>query len=66
METELKLLLDKTRRDMNINIDFERLRQWHENAVWEVADWFNLDEYQMLWVAWAEGLILGLLLWWIF
>jgi len=51
---------------MNINIDFERLRQWHENAVWEVADWFNLDEYQMLWVAWAEGLILGLLLWWIF
>jgi len=29
-------------------------------------DWFGLNEYQLLWIAWAEGLVLGLLLWWIF
>ena len=51
---------------MNINIDFNKMRQWHENITWEVADYFGLDEYEMLWVAYAEGLILGLLLWRIF
>jgi hypothetical protein len=51
---------------MSINIDFTKLRQWHENLTWEVADYFGLDEYEMLWVSYTEGLILGLLLWWIF
>jgi len=50
---------------MNINIDFKKMRQWHENLTWEVADYFGWDEYQMLWVAWSEGLLLGLLLLWI-
>jgi hypothetical protein len=51
---------------MDIKNKLEYLRNCHEDIVWEIADYFNLDEYQMLWVAWAEGFILGLLLWWIF
>ena len=67
MEMASQLLYDKIKeRFMNINIDFIKLRQWHENLTWEVADFFGLDEYEMLWVSYTEGLALGLLLWWIF
>ena len=51
---------------MDIKNKLEDWRTRHEDIVWDIADYFNLDEYQMIWLAWAEGLILGLLLWWIF
>tara|TARA_B000000609_G_C23990548_1_gene249516 strand:+ start:331 stop:486 length:156 start_codon:yes stop_codon:yes gene_type:complete len=51
---------------MDIRDRLNELRMWHENLTWEVMDWFGWDEYQMLWVAYAEGLLLGLLIWWIF
>ena len=63
---ESKLLLDKIRRYMDIRDRLNELRMWHENLTWEVMDWFGLNEYQLLWIAWAEGLVLGLLIWWIF
>ena len=51
---------------MDIRDRLNELRMWHENLTWELMDWFGWDEYKMLWVCWLEGLILGLLLWWIF
>ena len=51
---------------MDIRDRLNELRMWHENLTWELMDWFGWDEYQMLWVAYAEGLLLGLLIWWIF
>ena len=62
---ESKLLLLKTKENY-MREKLNELRMWHENLTWEVMDWFGWDEYQMLWVCWLEGLILGLLLWWIF
>lgn len=62
MEMELKLLYDKIRGRKMIK-DF---LDWHETLCWKYIDRFNLTDYQALWIAWAEGLILGLLLWWIF
>ena len=64
-EMESKLLLLRTKENY-MRERLNELRMWHENLTWEVMDWFGWDEYQMLWVAWGEGLILGLLLWWIF
>ena len=61
---ELQLLYDKIKENY-MSIDFTKLRQWHENLTWEVADYFGWDEYEMLWIAWSEGLALGLLIWWI-
>ncbi|SVB79045.1 uncharacterized protein METZ01_LOCUS231899 [marine metagenome] len=42
------------------------LLEWHEGMCWKYIDMFNLTDYQALWISWAKGLILGLLLWWIF
>ena len=61
-----RLLLDRTKGElMKVDIDFKRMRQWHENLTWEIMEFFGWDEYQMLWVAWVEGLVLGLLILWI-
>ncbi len=48
-----------------MDIKINRTRMWHENLHGKL-DWFGLNEYQLLWIAWAEGLVLGLLLCWIF
>ena len=61
-----RLLLDRTKGElMKVDIDFKRMRQWHENLTWEIMEFFGWDEYQMLRVAWVEGLVLGLLILWI-
>ena len=51
---------------MDIREKLNNIRMWHEDLTWDVMNWFGWDEYQMIWVAWAEGLLLGLILWWIF
>ena len=38
----------------------------HENLCWKYIDKFNLTDYQALWLAWGEGVILTLLIVWIF
>jgi len=39
--------------------------EWHERLCWKFIDRYNLTDYQALWIAWGEGLFLGLLIWWI-
>ena len=39
---------------------------WHEDLTYKWIERFGITEYHAMWVAYAKGLILVLLLWWIF
>ena len=51
---------------MDIRDKLSQWKAWHEEGIDNIMEWFGWDYYEMLWIAWAEWLILGLLLWWIF
>ena len=41
---------------MDIRDKLSHWRDWHENALEDIMEWFGWDYYEMLWIAWAEGL----------
>ena len=49
-----------------MNSMLEKLRNWHETQLFQFQKALQLDDYHMLWIAFAEGVILCLLLQWIF
>ena len=51
---------------MDIRDKLSQWKAWHEECIDNIMDWFGWVYYEMLWIALAEGLILGLLLWLIF
>ena len=49
-----------------ISEQLEKLRDWHEDKINQVMLKLNLDEYTVYWIAFAKGVVLTLLLQWIF
>ena len=43
-----------------------QLREWHETQLFGFQKALQLDDYHMLWIAFAEGVILCLLFQWLF
>ena len=43
-----------------------KVLQWHEDLSYKWIERLDITEYHAMWIAYAKGLILGLLLWWIF
>ena len=33
--------------------------KWHENLMEKVMKWFGFSSYQLLWIAWMKGLLIG-------
>ncbi len=44
----------------------QKFLDWHEDMVYMWLKRLGITEYQAMLIAFAEGLLLGLLLWWIF
>jgi len=41
------------------------LGNWHKNMIAKIQEKTGISDYQLLWLAFAEGLLLGLLIgWW--
>tara|TARA_B100000900_G_scaffold278707_1_gene238343 strand:- start:163 stop:303 length:141 start_codon:yes stop_codon:yes gene_type:complete len=38
---------------------------WHEKFTWKMVDKMRITDYQALWFAWFEGLLLGAILIWL-
>lgn len=38
---------------------------WHKRFIKRKKSQYNLTEYQLIWLSWAEGLGIGLLLGWL-
>ena len=46
---------------------FTRLRDWHINKLEYIQEITGLSAYQMLWLAFIEGVLIGLFVgWWLF
>ena len=43
-----------------------KVLQWHEDLSYKWIERLEITEYHAMWIAYAKGLILGLLLLWIF
>lgn len=39
---------------------------WHEDLTYKWIERLGINEYHAMWIAYIKGLIVGLLLWWIF
>tara|TARA_B000000557_G_C20739667_1_gene428014 strand:+ start:390 stop:527 length:138 start_codon:yes stop_codon:yes gene_type:complete len=39
-----------------------KLIQWHKDILNDIAHGFNLSFYQMAWLAWAKGVVIGYLI----
>ena len=39
---------------------------WHETQCYKYMDFFNVSEYEAMWLSFAKGLFLALILVWIF
>lgn len=41
------------------------LRDWHINMIAKIQKMMGISDYQLLWIAFAEGLLIGLFIgWW--
>ena len=38
---------------------------WHKRFIKRKKNQYGLTEYQLIWIAWAEGIILGTILGWL-
>lgn len=38
---------------------------WHKRFIKRKKNQFGLTEYQLIWLAWAEGMIIGMILGWL-
>ena len=45
---------------------FNKFLDWHESECYNFMDRFNLSEYHCMWLMFAEGFLLALILVWIF
>ncbi len=45
---------------------FNKFLDWHESQCYKFMDRFNLSEYHCMWLMFAEGFLLALILVWIF
>jgi hypothetical protein len=43
-----------------------KVKEWHENALHNFQKALRLDDYHMMWLAFGKGVVLVLLLQWIF
>jgi len=43
-----------------------RFLDWHEQQVYKYMDFFSISEYHAMWISFAKGFLLALLLTWIF
>jgi hypothetical protein len=43
-----------------------RFLDWHEALTYKWIERLEITEYHAMWVGYFKGLLLGLLLWWIF
>ena len=55
---------NKKRGGRMINM-LSQLREWHETQLFGFQKALQLDDYHMLWIAFAEGVILTMILLWI-
>jgi len=44
----------------------QKLLQWHEDWSYQWIERLGITEYHAMWLSFAEGLVIGLLLAWIF
>ncbi len=49
-----------------MNDFFTKIFDWHEDLTYKWIERLEITEYQAMWIGYFKGLILGLLLWWIF
>ena len=54
----LKLL--KKNHNLKYNILLKKLKQWHINKLEQVQKLLNLSNYEILWVVFFEGILIGI------
>tara|TARA_B100001250_G_scaffold331211_1_gene296272 strand:+ start:627 stop:782 length:156 start_codon:yes stop_codon:yes gene_type:complete len=48
--------------NLNIKLPFEKLAEWEKPLIKKFKDKFNLSEYQLLWISFGKGLLIGAIL----